>query len=359
MNTNENAKTDEQPGKVRRVLSYVASKPVHVVSHAATAVTLGVVIGGLAQHFGRMVGLDGKLGFVAGAGIAVLFDLLWLGFTQQADTALKARQYVRAGIAGALAAGATAASVLMLVKVGHLPTLAYLPAVAFAVRATTVLMDAFYASRSTAVSIARRFDTERDALAVHNADMALATAERDRQAEAELAAHADAERHQRALAGLVVDERVKSDEQAATLWAKVEQAKQAHGDNAGKFRNWLADGAVLPKLSLPVLGPVEPVRPALPAGGADGDTKTVAAEGPKRLTATARVDVDKPVDTPVVVGLSSNNALGQANAARAARTAERIAAVRAEGLDVDAIVTRWGVSAKTAKRYLADAAKAA
>ncbi|WP_371575220.1 hypothetical protein [Streptomyces sp. NBC_01314] len=355
MSTNETSRTDEQPkptarDRARGVAAYVASKPVHVVSHAATTVTLCVVIGGLAQRFGHMVGLEGKTGFIAGAGIAVLFDLLWLGFTQQADTALKARQYVRAGIAGALAAGATAASVVMLVKVGHLPALSYLPAVAFAVRAATVLMDAFYASRSTAVSIAQRFDTERDALAVHNADMSLTSAERDRRAEAELAAHADNERHQRALAALVVAERIKSDEQAAGLWGKVDQAQQTHGTHADQFRDWLAGDAVLPKLALPVLGPVSPVRPALPVG--QDDTKAVAASGPKRLTATVRVDVDRPLDRPVAVGLSSGNALGQANAARAARTDGRIAAVRSEGLDVDAIVARWKVSAKTAKRYL-------
>jgi hypothetical protein len=145
--------------------------------------------------------------------------------------------------------------------------------------------------------------------------------------------------------------------------ARAEAAVKLHA-----ARQRVKEAPELPELdgwTLPVLGPVTPVRRALPAAGATDDPKTVAADGPKRLTATARIgdttldmtDGGNDTSAQVVQSVPSLSQLppklAERNAQAAALRADRVAEIHRDSLTDEQAAERFGVTVKTVRRWLA------
>mgnify|MGYP001546778146 CR=1 FL=1 len=231
--------------------------PIHVITHAITGVALLSVILTLSPVLGSAVGLTGRAAWAVGTLLAAVADTLWLTVVRVADRAVKARQYGRASVMGAVALIFATASAAMVLSLGHGGVLAAMPLASLAMNGVRLAVDNGFTDAGTARAISDSFAAERNATATARAAITLAGIERDRLAGKEVADAADAARRELAVARQAVATDNELDAEFAKLHRSRQDSRAEHGADADAFRAWFATQALGQRTAPPVLGPVE------------------------------------------------------------------------------------------------------
>jgi hypothetical protein len=272
------------PGRVARVTETLRNvDPLHVVEAVVTVAALTAVAVKVGPVVGVQLGASGPWELPAGLLIALAMDLVWLGCMRKFHHGLRQRDTKGAVVMGAASVLAVAASTLLMIRLGHAESLAYLPGAALVATAIRVYADERFADRVTVDAIADRTATDRNAMAEADAEARHIAAEADADARKQVARE-----HAASLAALAVAEQraagqVALDERLAALEAELTASDEQHGKAVKAFRKRALRGTVTAEL------PALPVTP----------DETVTAELERIVTPTVTAELEPTVTSLV------------------------------------------------------------
>lgn len=151
----------------------VADRRLNVFAAVETLLTLAalvlvaVTVGG---QLGRILGLDGPLGTLAGWSIAIAYDALWIGALRMSEVAIRQRSTVGMAVMLGLTAVAVGVSSAILLTLGHAKVFAFVPVAAALFMGLRLFAGNVLADAATAAKIAEQSAADRNARSLAAAD---------------------------------------------------------------------------------------------------------------------------------------------------------------------------------------------
>ncbi|MFD5002202.1 hypothetical protein ACFWMV_04770 [Streptomyces mutabilis] len=258
-----------------------------VVEKLLTLAALTLVAVTVGSQLGPILGLDGRLGSIAGWSIALVYDALWIGALRKSEVAIRQRSRIGMAVMLGLSLAALGVSTGTLLILGHAKVFAFVPMAAAAFMGLRLFANNVLADHDTAAAIADQSAADRNARALAAADARHLRATAVTDVMTETAGHLGEMQRQIARAETLT----KAEERIAKARAKAEKrlrsADEKHGELAAAF-------AARP-LMLAVPTPGTPSlstgteRPALTPNAAE-DT------APDTIDGTADTDTDTQVN---------------------------------------------------------------
>ncbi|MEU0847711.1 hypothetical protein ABZ387_07050 [Streptomyces flaveolus] len=198
----------------------------------AALVLVAVTVGG---QLGHILGLQGKVGTLAGWSIAIVYDALWIGALRMSEVAI--RQRSRIGIAAmlGLSVAAVGTSTATLLILGHAQVFAFVPVAAALFMGLRLFAGNVLADADTAAEIAKQSAADRNARALAAADARHLQAEATTDVLTETAGHLAEMKRQIARADVLTRAQAEINEARAKAEGRLQKSEQEHGTAAVAF----------------------------------------------------------------------------------------------------------------------------
>lgn len=252
-----------------------------VVEKLLTLAALALVAVTVGSQLGPMLGLDGRLGQIAGWSIALVYDALWIGALRMSDAAIRQRSRLGMTVMLGLSLAALGVSTGTLLILGHAKVFAFVPLAAAAFMGLRLFAGNVLADHTAAAQIAAQSAADRNARALAAADARHLRATAVTDVVTETAGHLGEMERQIARAGTLTVAEARIAKARAKAEKRLQKADKKHGEKATAFT------ARTLTLAVPTPG-----TPALPTG------TPRAATAPATAVETALVT---PVEQPVTV----------------------------------------------------------
>ena len=271
-----------------------------VVEKLLTLAALTLVAVTVGGQLGPMLGLDGRLGQIAGWSIALVYDALWIGALRMSEVAIRQRSRLGMAVMLGLSLAALGVSTGTLLVLGHAKVFAFVPAAAALFMGLRLFVDNVLADHDTASQIAAQSAADRNtrALAAADARHLRSTAVTD--VVTETASHLGEMERQIARAETLTTAEARIAKARAKAEERLRKADKKHGAKAQAFAARTLTLAV-PTPGTPVL-PTGTGRPAAnPAPAVEAAPVTPAEQpgtGADTQVTTPKTAADGTADTP-------------------------------------------------------------
>ncbi|MDX3398427.1 hypothetical protein [Streptomyces sp. ME01-18h] len=236
-------------GRLARInLFAVVEKLLTLAALALVAVTVG-------GQLGPMLGLDGRLGQIAGWSIALVYDALWIGALRMSDAAIRQRSRLGITVMLGLSLAALGVSTGTLLILGHAKVFAFVPLAAAAFMGLRLFAGNVLADHTTAARIATQSAADRNARALAAADARHLRSAGVTDVVTETAGHLGEMERQIARAETLTKAEARIAKARAKAEERLQKADEEHGELAAAF------AARSLTLTVPTPG-----TPALPTG---------------------------------------------------------------------------------------------
>lgn len=226
-----------------------------VVEKLLTAAALALVAITVGGQLGPMLGLDGRLGHIAGWSIALVYDALWIGALRMSEVAIRQRSRVGIAVMLGLSLAALGVSTGTLLVLGHARVFAFVPLAAALFMALRLFVGNVLADHTTAAQIAAQSAADRNARALAAADARHLRATAVTDVVTETAGHLGEMERQIARAQTLTKAEARIAKARAKAEKRLQEADKKHGEKATAFT------ARTLALAVPTSG-----TPALPTG---------------------------------------------------------------------------------------------
>ncbi|MFE6354360.1 hypothetical protein ACFVOO_16180 [Streptomyces rochei] len=257
-----------------------------VVEKLLTAAALALVAITVGSQLGPMLGLDGRLGLIAGWSIALVYDALWIGALRMSEVAIRQRSRLGMAVMLGLSLAALGVSTGTLLILGHAKVFAFVPLAAAAFMALRLFVGNVLADKDTADEIADQSAADRNARALAAAEARHLRSTAVTDVVTETAGHLGEMERQIARAETLTAAEARIAKARAKAEKRLQKSDEKHGDKAAAFVTrtlTLADTAIPAAVTAP-----DTDRPAI--------TPAPAHETAPDTTATHPVT---PTDTQV------------------------------------------------------------
>lgn len=206
-----------------------------VVEKLLTAAALALVAITVGGQLGPMLGLDGRLGHIAGWSIALVYDALWIGALRMSEVAIRQRSRVGIAVMLGLSLAALGVSTGTLLVLGHARVFAFVPLAAALFMALRLFVGNVLADGATATLIAAQSAADRNARARAAADARHLRATAVTDVVTETAGHLGEMERQIARAETLTVAEARIAKARATAEKRLQKADKKHGAKAAAF----------------------------------------------------------------------------------------------------------------------------
>ncbi|WP_108990427.1 hypothetical protein [Streptomyces coelicoflavus] len=271
-----------------------------VVEKLLTLAALTLVAITVGGQLGPMLGLDGRLGHIAGWSIALVYDALWIGALRMSEVAIRQRSRLGMAVMLGLSLAALGVSTGTLLILGHAKVFAFVPLAAALFMALRLFVGNVLADGTTANEIAGQSAADRNARARAAADARHLRAAAVTDVVTETAGHLGEMERQIARAQTLTVAEARIAKARAKAEKRLEKADKKHGEKAAAFATralTLAVSTPDTTVSAAVTAP-DTDRPAIAPATAPETTPDTTAPHPVPPTDTQVTDpTDATADT--------------------------------------------------------------
>lgn len=215
--------------RLRRLdLFAVVEKLLTLAALALVAITVG-------SQLGPILGLDGRLGHIAGWSIALVYDALWIGALRMSDAAIRQRSRLGMTVMLGLSLAALGVSTGTLLVLGHAKVFAFVPLAAAAFMGLRLFAGNVLADHTTATQIAAQSAADRNTRALAAADARHLRAAAVTDVVTETAGHLGEMERQIARAETLTLAEARIAKARAKAEERLQKADKEHGEKAAAF----------------------------------------------------------------------------------------------------------------------------
>ncbi|MFE6428150.1 hypothetical protein ACFVOB_22195 [Streptomyces rochei] len=270
-----------------------------VVEKLLTAAALALVAITVGSQLGPMLGLDGRLGLIAGWSIALVYDGLWIGALRMSEVAIRQRSRLGMAVMLGLSLAALGVSTGTLLILGHAKVFAFVPLAAAAFMTLRLFASNVLADKDTADEIANQSAADRNARALAAAEARHLRSTAVTDVVTETAGHLGEMERQIARAETLTAAEARIAKARAKAEKRLQKSDEEHGDKAAAF---VARTLTLADTDIPaaVTAP-DTDRPAItpaPAHETAPDTTATPADTQVNTSTGGTPDTADTVDTP-------------------------------------------------------------